>query len=270
MSNSKFKVGDKVRLQDGSKIADFTGGWISDFTKLIGRTFTIREVRDHYVDRVGYYFEETAGLFDERALVPVKGEKIVIYVDRDDPMKVIAKDIGSGATGVAKCSPSDVFDFYEGAVLAFDRLRSGLKKSPDTEKTGEFKFKVGDVVIGNEIADMRYTITKRGWVGVVTSVNEKDYRIDVKGLVCDMRFGHLYIDAFNLLSRDGFTGKVMCIKADNRWWKVGKIYDVYNGVTVDEDKDVRCYVKRDVKRGPNFYEFHGGAAEFALVEEAPK
>lgn len=38
------------------------------------------------------------------------------------------------------------------------------------------KFKVGDVVIGNEKADYRYCITTTGWCGVVTSVLDHGFK----------------------------------------------------------------------------------------------
>lgn len=42
------------------------------------------------------------------------------------------------------------------------------------------KFKVGDEVIGNDLA-RRYTITREGWKGVVIGVHSKD-RIEVREL----------------------------------------------------------------------------------------
>lgn len=41
-------------------------------------------------------------------------------------------------------------------------------------------FKVGDEVVGNDNAS-KYTITNRGWEGVVTAVHS-EYRIDVRRL----------------------------------------------------------------------------------------
>lgn len=43
----------------------------------------------------------------------------------------------------------------------FNFKTSGMKKK---------KFKVGDIVIGNALADDRYSFTKKGWKGVVTAL----------------------------------------------------------------------------------------------------
>ena len=40
----------------------------------------------------------------------------------------------------------------------------------------KYKFKVGDRVIGNELADKKYCITKKGWVGIVTKVNDTNFK----------------------------------------------------------------------------------------------
>lgn len=44
------------------------------------------------------------------------------------------------------------------------------------------KFKVGDKVVGNDKANERYSITKKGWVGEVTSVNKDGSTIWVTGV----------------------------------------------------------------------------------------
>lgn len=56
-------------------------------------------------------------------------------------------------TAKAVCSPDDEFDYITGAKLAFERLIAP-------------KFKVGDKIIGNDMAD-RYGFTKRGSEGIV-------------------------------------------------------------------------------------------------------
>lgn len=56
-------------------------------------------------------------------------------------------------------------------------LQVEQKPEPKVEKVEEKtkkntpKFKVGDKVIGNKMADSQYSITKEGWIGTVTSVN---------------------------------------------------------------------------------------------------
>lgn len=93
--------------------------------------------------------------------------KILIQIDKKDPRKVVAKDLGTGEIGVAKCNQEDEFDFHVGASIAFARL---LGKEPPDDKPKP-KFKAGDIIIGNEKATKMYTITKQGWVGIVTEVH---------------------------------------------------------------------------------------------------
>lgn len=113
-------------------------------------------------------------------------ENIIIYHDKCDPRLVIAKDLGSGKTGVAKCNPEDVFNFYTGAGLAMGRLAREMGAPVVTDVVGKkaepkCKFKVGDIIVGNKAAD-KYGITKRGWIGRVTEV----YPVKRNGEGCDL------------------------------------------------------------------------------------
>ena len=100
-------------------------------------------------------------------------QKIMIYIDKDDPHTVIARNIKTGARATARCAPQDHFDFYVGAKLAFDRL-----VGPPVEEKPKRKFKAGDVVVGN--SEGRYNITHKGWFGEVLKV-AKDGFIIVRG-----------------------------------------------------------------------------------------
>lgn len=118
MSKPKFNVGDKVRILDGSKIKDYTGGW--RMSEHIGEIHTIKSVHANYDNgRIGYHLSDNPCVYDERGLAPVKPEAIVIYRNGDE---VIALDKSTGKKAVAKCSPKDEFDFSIGAKLAFERL----------------------------------------------------------------------------------------------------------------------------------------------------
>ena len=73
------------------------------------------------------------------------------------------------------------------------------------------KFKVGDMVIGNDKANKHYNITKKGWVGEITFIG-RDNRIMVKGLglegdvVVDSSYFDLYKPASNnkiVITTDG-------------------------------------------------------------------
>ena len=118
MSKPKFKVGDKVRILDGSKIKGYTFGWFSNMARHIGEIVTISSI-GLFQSHLYYLTEEYMYNWDERGLELVKPEKIIIY---RNGAEVIAKNIETGKTGVAKCNPADEFDFNTGAKLAFERL----------------------------------------------------------------------------------------------------------------------------------------------------
>ena len=131
MSNPKFKEGQKVRVLDGSKITRYTGGWADSMHKYVGEVFRIREVVKENDGRIGYRINDGGGFkYDERGLEIVKEDKIVIWVDPDDPMRVIAKNLLTGKTGIAKCSPEDEFNFDTGAALALSRLIGKTEVAP--------------------------------------------------------------------------------------------------------------------------------------------
>ena len=64
----KFKVGDKVRVLDGSTIENYTGGWTEYMCDDIGRVVTIESVERFAGGRIGYCAEEISHVYDERGL----------------------------------------------------------------------------------------------------------------------------------------------------------------------------------------------------------
>lgn len=123
----KFKVGDKVRILDGSKIKNYAGGWYRFMKEYVDTITTISSIYKCSNGKIGYRCYGTCGyVFDERGLERCANETIVIY--RKDN-KVIALDKKTGKKAIAKCSPEDAFDFNIGAKLAFDRLMNGNKES---------------------------------------------------------------------------------------------------------------------------------------------
>ena len=122
---AKFKVGDKVRILDGSKIEKYVGGWIDEMKMYVGDIDIIEYSFDHNGKTV-YRLEHHAYSWDERGLDLVCEE---ITITRHGN-KVVAKY--GKKVGVAKCNPDDEFDFAIGAKLAFDRLMGFVKPTLDT------------------------------------------------------------------------------------------------------------------------------------------
>lgn len=134
MSKAKFKVGDKVRILDGSKIKGYTGGWFSHMTRHVGKITTIESLYLSPGSQNSCLLEGSPYRWDERGLELVKPEKIIIF---RNGAEVIAKNTATGKTGVARCNPADEFDFNTGAKLAFERLTA-----PEPEKPKYYSGKI--------------------------------------------------------------------------------------------------------------------------------
>lgn len=66
MSKPKFKVGDKVRILDGSKIKNYIGGWADGMERFIGEIVTIQSVFQRSSMSNSYHIKEHLYTWDER------------------------------------------------------------------------------------------------------------------------------------------------------------------------------------------------------------
>lgn len=126
-------------------------------------------VWDNFIPRIVCNFNGRRGAYysDCNWEICEPSDKILIMRDKKDPMRVIARDLGTNKTAEARCNPQDTFKFETGARLALDRL---LGTEATEKKEPPAKFKVGDVVIANDKAEDAYAITVPGWIGYVVSV----------------------------------------------------------------------------------------------------
>lgn len=69
---TKFDMGDKVRVLDGSNIPEYLGDWNPVMSMAIGMTGTVNAVMACSDGRVGYFLDGLAPLFDERGLEKVE------------------------------------------------------------------------------------------------------------------------------------------------------------------------------------------------------
>lgn len=144
MRKPKFKIGDRVRILDGSEIKGYTGGFPSDMAELVGKIATVSSVEPWPGGRIAYLLDGVKNVggysWDERGLEIVGDarEQVVIY---RCGQSVFAKDLMTHRIAEAKCSPEDKFDFYKGAALALDRLFNREEPKPE-----EPKYFTGDVV----------------------------------------------------------------------------------------------------------------------------
>lgn len=69
---TKFDMGDKVKVLDGSNISNYLGTWNPVMSIAIGMTGTVNAVMAGSDGRVGYFLDGLAPLFDERGLEKVE------------------------------------------------------------------------------------------------------------------------------------------------------------------------------------------------------
>ena len=174
----KFKTGDKVVFTNPAKHVEHPK-WFPT----VGTVGVVTRADDFGVLFVKWR-EGTTSLDDlwtctERDVAPVKPDhakqKIIIMIDKDDPMKVVATDLLTRKTGISRCHPDDAFDFHMGAWFALNRLvfsEDNAELQPEEQREPKCKFKVGDIIIGNEKAN-KYGVTRQGWVGRVIRVFDK-------------------------------------------------------------------------------------------------
>ena len=125
---AKFKVGDKVKILDGSKIPSYTGGWNNrHMGRHVGEVHEITDVHERWGGPHAAYELDIGGIcnhckWDERALELVTTKKIVITTDGKITTATLYDGKQKIKSAEAKCAPSDTFDFNYGASLALSRL----------------------------------------------------------------------------------------------------------------------------------------------------
>lgn len=144
MSKAKFKVGDTVRILDGSKIDGYTGGFNEVMKRMCGEIRTIKEVTArNNGEKPCYYLENTRFLWDERGLERVgEGRKIVITVTGRTTRAAMYDGHKLIKESTAKCHKDDVFYFETGAALAFDRLVGACKETKTESKLEPLNTKI--------------------------------------------------------------------------------------------------------------------------------
>jgi hypothetical protein len=81
---TKFNIGDKVKILDGSDIDGYIGGWTPHMNRLVGRIVIIDQIR--IIDKgIGYYVEEIPYTFDERGLELVDDNESTESTESTEP-----------------------------------------------------------------------------------------------------------------------------------------------------------------------------------------
>lgn len=218
----KYKIGDKVIVIDGSDIDDYTSGFVNDMEEWVGRVVTIEGFDDRGDGKIGYFVEECGWTFDERGLKDaVYDDEIVI---RRIGTNVVASYPTYNIKSEREMSPKD--DFSDVVNSAISEL---FRKKP--------KFRIGDIVIGNESADYHYSITVTGWLGRVVYINAADNEFDVESLEDKGTIYHT-LDCTHFDKVEPYSGKVVCVRPSDGF-TVGKVYTVCDGCVKDDSAKSR-------------------------------
>jgi hypothetical protein len=249
MANTKYKVGDKVRIRDDLVVGKHYGLYfIRSMDNYRNRVATIMNVRNNYyeldVDNL------SLGWTDEM-LEPVSNDKIVITTDGCTVTAQMYRDGIKSDSATAKCNPEDTFDFNVGAKLAFDRLMDKHK-----EPIVSNGFKVGD------------RVNYSGYNATVICIAFDD---DL-GIEFDEYCKYALHDCSNIPLKDGksgkrgrcrwfnnddsnlkhgeaikyYNGKIVAIKDGTDITK-GKIYEVIDGQFEDDVGDLRPVICGNAK-----------------------
>lgn len=201
MKEAKFKVGDMVRILDGSKLTDFRCGYMDDMKEHIGEVHTISKVVNPFdsTEYPGYRFHNMEYTWDERCLEKVDEMYVVSVSGRNVFV------LGNGKMGKARCNPEDKFDLAKGISLAIERM----------DKIDGNEIKEGDWV---EVVNPGHVYsTYSGWV----SQNIKD-----KKMIAEYRYGesvpkYLEGKVIKIARHHTFDDKLAFIEGHNGYYLIG-------------------------------------------------
>lgn len=104
---AKFKVGDKVKILDGSNIEGYIGSWIPEcMEKYVGRILTISHIVSDDNNGVSYRMQNNFFTFDERGLELAEKENNTMKV-KNINMPEIVNYTYDESTGMTKIKWSD-------------------------------------------------------------------------------------------------------------------------------------------------------------------
>lgn len=218
---NKYKVGDRVKLV----------GWNESVylkESSYGKIDTIRKVT--HGEKYPYLLTNTSFRWRDEELEPACENKIVITTDGKTTLARLYDGSKVIKSAEAKCSPEDTFDFAVGAKLAYERLMVEEKKvEAHTYKSGDKVRIIGDScwhgIVKGSVVTLKSKVTY-SWCTYKDAWNIDESCV----YVCEVD-----IEPYVAL---GYNGKVVCVKSDNGF-KVGKVYEMVDGVLYDEEGDKR-------------------------------
>lgn len=235
---SKFKVGDKVRILDGSEIKDYTATWCSDsMGKYVGEVHKVREITS-YENKIAYCLEGCNWYkFDERGL------------ELASKFKVGDKVIGNEK---ANYEYTITREGWVGTVAEVtDNVIYVQGKNSYTGREQTFGVREECFDLYEDLAAQKIIITTDGKTTTAVLYDGKKRIKDAKascapsdtfdfGIGSALAVERLMGNPKATLPEDEtnseyFTGKVRCTVCKNSFLTKGKIYEFVNGHSVDDD-----------------------------------
>lgn len=248
MATMKFNIGDRV------KVVNPAHNFKEHYR---GKEFTIKCYNPNGKNAFNepHYGMDggTCYVWQESELELVTDEKIVITHDGKTTTATLYRDDGSKEVATAKCSPEDTFDFNIGAKLAMERLMKKIEPV-DEWRVVDRPARVGDYIRLKTNGDFPWN--KPGDILKVDGVFSK-HGVWVYGKNHLRPTNHNPNEKWNYLRKEYevvervtaeskvpeppkyYSGKVVCTYSTAPWWTAGKMYAIVDGLTVDDEGDVR-------------------------------
>lgn len=242
---AKFKVGDKVRILDGSNIEDYEGAWVNSMKKYINSVHAIGMIDEKTSTKPRYLMKDIPWVWDERGLELVTkrepkhkfkvGDKIIGNKKANDRYYVTKQ----GWIGI-------VTAIFDNEFNTFNAI------GPCDNKDATFTLEEEYFDLYGE--PQKIVITNDGKTTIAALYNGKQRIKDAKAVCApndkfDFNYGaSLALDRLTgfvrgsidqTLNNEGeyFTGKVRCVRVDignQGWLTKGKVYTFVNGYSVDD------------------------------------
>lgn len=177
----KYKVGDKVRVRRDLEVGKLYGGYSAtrDMAAFAGEVVTVS-----FVYSSGTFMCAEVGWHWVPEMVePVDTSEIHITTDGTNVHAILKRDGKVVKRSVAKCSPSDDFDFEAGAELAFHRLFEVVREAPAKPPV----FDMAKFVAGKQVV---HCPTEHEAQSFVVWAHCNGFRWQGKSTVSDNRWTH--------------------------------------------------------------------------------
>lgn len=124
---AKFKVGDKVRILNGSHIDDYRGCWVDRMNNYVGQVRAIKKIGPTWCGVADYNLEGIPFTWDERGLELVEATSNtlpdIVNVIYNRPATIVFW--ADGTKTVVKCQPRDKWSKEVGLAMAIVKKTYG-------------------------------------------------------------------------------------------------------------------------------------------------